>query len=80
MARMASRGRGRSPGPALRNDARPGAGGDTSAVDDYPEASRLRRRTLWFGWSAVTFGLLVVALVVTVCVVLYLRYERGLGG
>jgi len=47
---------------------------------DEREAAKLSRRTLWFGWSAAAFGLLVIALVPTVCIVVYLRYERGLGG
>jgi hypothetical protein len=50
------------------------------AVDENGQANRLRRQTLWFGWSAVAFGLLVLALLVTVSVVLYLGYEAGLGG
>jgi len=35
---------------------------------------------LFVGWSVVTFGALVIALFVALCVVIYLRYERGLGG
>jgi len=52
---------------------------DTPNMDER-EAAKLSRRTLWFGWSAAAFGLLVIALVPTVCIVVYLRYERGLGG
>jgi hypothetical protein len=49
-------------------------------VTESHQTAKLRRRTLLLGWSAVTLGLLVIALFVTLCVVMYLRYERGLGG
>ena len=50
------------------------------SVDDLGKTKKLRRRTLWLGWSAVMFGLLVLALFAVAAVVLYLRYEAGLGG
>jgi hypothetical protein len=47
---------------------------------DEVRHERLRRRTLWLGWSAVTFGVLVLGVIALAALVIYLRYEAGLGG
>jgi hypothetical protein len=49
-------------------------------MDESADAAKLRRRSLWLGGGAMVLGLLVIALVATFCLVLYLRYEHGLGG
>lgn len=43
------------------------------------EAGRLRHRTLWLGWGAITFGLLAIVAVLALCVLMYALILEGIG-